>query len=187
MIISGTGIGQIRTIASNTATAITVTSAWTIQPDTTSIFIVSTAQEIGALTAVSKWLWVYGNKISDSTVLATLNNFWNNNLTVFNIATMPVVEQAPQNIPYISGTVIPQGTAIWNSIISGPAPSVPVLSSKVQVAGPLITGSTYYIALYEATDDFANVGGTNVTGNIFVASGTTPTTYTNASILIRIR
>ncbi len=35
-IIAGTGIGQIRTIASNTGTVVTVSSAWTTQPDATS-------------------------------------------------------------------------------------------------------------------------------------------------------
>lgn len=37
-IVSGTGAGQIRTIASNTATVITTGSAWTTQPDATSVY-----------------------------------------------------------------------------------------------------------------------------------------------------
>ena len=37
-IVSGTGAGQIRTIASNTATVITVGTAWTTQPSTDSIY-----------------------------------------------------------------------------------------------------------------------------------------------------
>jgi hypothetical protein len=37
-ILSGTGAGQIRTIASNTATVVTVSAAWTTNPDATSIF-----------------------------------------------------------------------------------------------------------------------------------------------------
>jgi hypothetical protein len=37
-ITSGTGKGQIRTIASNTATAVTVSAAWTVTPDATSVY-----------------------------------------------------------------------------------------------------------------------------------------------------
>ncbi len=37
-IVSGTGAGQIRTIASNTLTQITVSAAWTTQPDATSVY-----------------------------------------------------------------------------------------------------------------------------------------------------
>lgn len=37
-IVSGTGAGQVRTIASNTVTALTVSAAWTTTPDATSAF-----------------------------------------------------------------------------------------------------------------------------------------------------
>jgi len=37
-IVSGTGAGQIRTIASNTATVITTSAAWATQPDNTSVY-----------------------------------------------------------------------------------------------------------------------------------------------------
>lgn len=39
-IKSGTGAGQYRRIASNTATALTVTTAWTVTPDATSVYVV---------------------------------------------------------------------------------------------------------------------------------------------------
>lgn len=39
-ITAGTGAGQIRTIASNTATALTVGSAWTTAPDATSVYAI---------------------------------------------------------------------------------------------------------------------------------------------------
>jgi hypothetical protein len=42
-IISGTGIGQIRTITSNSATAYTVPT-WTVNPDSTSVYVVSLKQ-----------------------------------------------------------------------------------------------------------------------------------------------
>jgi hypothetical protein len=40
VILSGTGAGQRRSIASNTATVLTVTQAWATNPDTTSTFVV---------------------------------------------------------------------------------------------------------------------------------------------------
>ena len=39
-ITAGTGIGQVRTIASNTGTALTVGTAWATTPDTTSIYAI---------------------------------------------------------------------------------------------------------------------------------------------------
>jgi hypothetical protein len=46
-ILYGTGIGQSRTVASNTATAITVSSAWTTNPDTTSVYQITSKDEWG--------------------------------------------------------------------------------------------------------------------------------------------
>lgn len=48
---------------------------------------------------------------------------------------------------------------------------------------PLVIGRTYEIISYIAGDDFTNVGGANVTGNIFTATGTTPTNWTHFSQL----
>lgn len=39
-IVSGTGAGQIRTIASNTGTVLTVSSAWGTNPDSTSVYVI---------------------------------------------------------------------------------------------------------------------------------------------------
>jgi len=53
-------------------------------------------------------------------------------------------------------------------------------------SGTVETGKVYIINTYNATDDFTNIGGTNVTGNVFTATGTTPTDWTNSSILIEL-
>ena len=55
-----------------------------------------------------------------------------------------------------------------------------------QTSGTITSGKRYRIEDFNAGDDFANVGGENETGSIFTASGTTPTTWTNASELIEI-
>lgn len=56
-----------------------------------------------------------------------------------------------------------------------------------QTAGPLVSGKRYLITDYVALDNFTNVGATaNATGNIFPATGTTPTTWTHGSSLQEI-
>ncbi len=56
-------------------------------------------------------------------------------------------------------------------------------SFTTATSGLLVIGLSYTISNYATGDDFTNVGGTNVTGNTFVATGTTPTNWTNSSTL----
>jgi len=54
--------------------------------------------------------------------------------------------------------------------------------------GPLVVGVRYAITTFVAGDDFSNVaevesGTINVTGCVFIATGTTPTDYSNGSTL----
>lgn len=51
-------------------------------------------------------------------------------------------------------------------------------------SGTITSGARYTIGVYVAGDDFTNVGASsNASGVTFVATGTTPTTWTNGSIL----
>lgn len=50
-------------------------------------------------------------------------------------------------------------------------------------SGSLVADKLYKINTFVAGDDFTNVGGTNETGNVFTATGTTPTTWANGSEL----
>jgi hypothetical protein len=56
-------------------------------------------------------------------------------------------------------------------------------SQTAQTSGTLEVGQAYIIDDWITADDFTNVGGANVDGTIFVATGTTPTTWTNSSSL----
>jgi len=87
-------------------------------------------------------------------------------------------------VKYANGSTIKTGTID----LVAPLEYTALLSETGYSAtsGLLIAGQTYYIASYVAGDDFTNVGGTNVTGNTFVASGTTPTAWTNSSILVSV-
>lgn len=60
-----------------------------------------------------------------------------------------------------------------------------ILCTQTQTSGVLIIGQKYYVSDFNAGDDFVNVGGLNVTGTIFTATGTTPTVYANGSTLNR--
>lgn len=53
-----------------------------------------------------------------------------------------------------------------------------------QTSGTLTIGETYQIETFETGDDFTNVGASsNTTGVVFVATGTTPTTWTNGTAI----
>jgi len=56
-------------------------------------------------------------------------------------------------------------------------------SQTALTTGSLVVGKEYIIDTFVAGDDFVNVGGTNVTGTVFTATGATPTTWTNGSSL----
>lgn len=53
-------------------------------------------------------------------------------------------------------------------------------------SGTLELGKTYIIDDWITGDNFTNVGGTNADSSIFIATGTTPTTWTNSSILRKL-
>jgi len=64
--------------------------------------------------------------------------------------------------------------------------ALPLAGPTAQTSGTLVAGNTYKITTFVTGDDFSNLGGTNVTGNVFVATGTTPTNWTHASTLIQV-
>lgn len=55
-----------------------------------------------------------------------------------------------------------------------------------QTSGTLEIGKRYRLKDFIAGDDFSNIGATNEDGNEFIATGTTPTTWTNSSIIVQI-
>ena len=62
------------------------------------------------------------------------------------------------------------------------------VEASVITSGPLVVGRIYNIGTYGAGDDFANVanvleGTINTQNCIFIATGTTPTNYSNGSAL----
>jgi hypothetical protein len=73
---------------------------------------------------------------------------------------------------------------IWNTIFigySGASGTFQPLHG--QRSGSLVNGRAYFVYRYYAGDDFSNVGGTNTWPEQFAATGTTPTNWTNSSVL----
>lgn len=57
IIVAGTGAGQVRSITSNTTTALTVPT-WTTNPDTTSLFVITRSPELmGAVAPAFNGMW----------------------------------------------------------------------------------------------------------------------------------
>ena len=56
---------------------------------------------------------------------------------------------------------------------------------QTQTAGKLVVGGNYTITTFESGDNFTNVGGSNSSSSTFTATGTTPTTWTNGSLVTR--
>lgn len=66
-ILSGTGAGQIRTVASNTGTVLTVSVAWTTNPDATSVF---------GLSGNSDYFYLLGNNAATMYRYSISGNSW---------------------------------------------------------------------------------------------------------------
>jgi hypothetical protein len=63
------------------------------------------------------------------------------------------------------------------------SPALSATLSTSSTSGALVVGTSYNITTYASDDDFSNVGGTNVAGTTFTATGTTPTHWAHASSL----
>lgn len=105
-ITAGTGIGQVRTIASNTATVLTVSSAWATVPDATSQY---------EITANEDYLYLLGNNAVTMYRYSISANTW----TVM----APTVARAGAPVAGMSASAIGvTGDAIWadeNAILNG--------------------------------------------------------------------
>lgn len=74
--------------------------------------------------------------------------------------------------------------AVGNGFIAPVAGTWFIRSGIDQTSGVLISGKRYKIVTFVSGDSFTNVGaGSNASGVVFTASGTTPTTWTHASVL----
>lgn len=90
------------------------------------------------------------------------------------------------SLNYIYNLIENSASNDYNSKVDGSLQklsSVSELTGSVLTSGALVVGKVYKILTYVSGDDFVNVNGLNVTGTLFVATGTTPTTWSNGSSL----
>jgi len=91
------------------------------------------------------------------------------------------------NCPIFAKAVLEATTTLdGNDSTTGPLNINSVYNFGTQLtSGTLTSSTTYYIYKYASGDDFTNVGAaSNATGVNFTATGTTPTTWSNGSIII---
>jgi len=127
------------------------------------------------------------DKISDSLIQFNTNFGYGfdvpTSLSIFNLTT--AISAVRMNYNFIANNE----STNYASKIDGTIQellSTGLSATYTQTSGVLIVGQQYYISDFNAGDNFTNVGGTNVTGAIFTATGTTPTTYSNGSTLNRV-
>ena len=105
-ITSGTGVGQVRTIASNTATVLTVSTAWTTTPDATSVYAIEGNED---------FLYLLGNNAVTMYRYSISANTW----TVM----APTTARAAAPTAGMSADVVIQtGDSVWaneNAILDG--------------------------------------------------------------------
>lgn len=105
-ITAGTGIGQIRTIASNTGTVLTVSAAWTTNPDATSQYVIEANED---------YLYLLGNNAVTMYRYTISSNTW--------AALSPAVARSGAPIAGMTANAIGiTGDAIWsseNAILNG--------------------------------------------------------------------
>ncbi len=86
--------------------------------------------------------------------------------------------------PYfnLAGIIYPDVAGTLKTITNGSSTTkfITILSPKKISSGLLVNGASYFIKTVQGTDDFTNVGFVAV-NTLFVATGTTPTIWTNGT------
>jgi hypothetical protein len=197
-IIGGTGIGQSRTVASNTATQVTVGAAWSVTPDATSVYSLQpTAAKLGFASPgyVSCMIQV-GTRVWG--MLSTARNLGYDEPFCYDFATnafVPIGGILPTNVP-----ASPATSGAWTP------PSICAVGSYIVFTHPGYSGtgsnffgvisgaggaSPAYNSYNTATNALpsAPTWCANFNGRVYFACGNTayytdvlaPTTMTNAT------
>lgn len=152
-ITSGTGVGQVRTIASNTATVLTVGTAWATTPDATSVYAIEGNED---------FLYLLGNNAVTMYRYSISANTW----TVM----APTTARAGASVLGMSADVaIRTGNTTWadeNNIQDGRyiysmRGGAGALIDRFDIAGGTAGAGAWANVVYQGTEVFG--GGSNAT------------------------
>lgn len=169
-IVSGTGAGQTRTISSNTGTVLTVSVAWTTNPDATSVYTLSkTAATPGS--GGNYDVWVTGNARNNSTP-ATAGDAGNQYAwCLLQNGHRQLLIQTTAGTGTGAGGWSGYGNIVYNPGVT-PGGDMPALDAAFQVSPGFVTGE---IILAGARDSAgADIVGFNVAGYYHIWYDTTP-------------
>lgn len=159
-ITAGTGIGQVRTIASNTATVLTVGTAWTTTPDATSVYAIEGNED---------FLYLLGNNAVTMYRYSISANTW----TVMS----PTTARTAAPIAGMSAdVVIKTGNSVWAdesniqdgryiySVRGGTAITTGALIDRFDIAGGTAGAGAWANVNYQGTEFFTTGSSASIDG-----------------------
>jgi hypothetical protein len=154
-IASGTGIGQVRTIASNTATVLTVGTAWTTTPDATSVYVIEGNED---------FLYLLGNNAVTMYRYSISANTWTVMAPTTARAAAPILGMSAdvviktRNSVWADESNIQEGRYIY-SVRGGTAITTGALIDRFDIAGGTAGAGAWANVVYQGTEFFS--GGSN--------------------------
>jgi hypothetical protein len=155
-IASGTGIGQVRTIASNTATVLTVGTAWTTTPDATSVYVIEGNED---------FLYLLGNNAVTMYRYSISANTWT-------VMAPTTARAAAPALGMSADVVIKTGHSVWadeNAILDGRyiysmRGAGGALIDRFDIAGGTAGAGAWANVVYQGTESFAAGSNASVDG-----------------------
>lgn len=160
-ITGGTGIGQVRTIASNTATVLTVGTAWTTTPDATSVYAIEGNED---------FLYLLGNNAVTMYRYSISANTWTVMAPTTARAAAPVVGMSADVVTKTGNTVwgdesnIQDGRYIY-SVRGGTAITTGALIDRFDIAGGTAGAGAWANVNYQGTEFFTTGSNASIDGS----------------------
>ena len=164
-ITSGTGAGQTKAISSNTATALTVVSAWTVNPDATSVYSIwysaasmrldngtATAGAATTLTDSSK-SWVTNQWANQLVRIATGTGFGQVRTIASNTATVLTVTESWTTTPDATSVYLIVSVPRLSLVVNNCATSLPSTGNATTAVSEISGDPIRYFEAFEIGDN----------------------------------